>query len=126
MTVESQYPAQLIAMVTPETKAKIRAEADERKISISQVVRERLDRSMLTVPEPETIVTEFQGHAGEIFTTRTIVEHPDDDNASTLRDHVAGLTPDQDGDDVDGHLADTRADGQPNLRVAPRRPRGLT
>lgn len=40
MSVNGKYPEQLIAMVTPEMKADIRAEADARGVSISQVVRE--------------------------------------------------------------------------------------
>lgn len=40
MSVNGKYPEQLIAMVTPEMKADIRAEADARGVSISQIVRE--------------------------------------------------------------------------------------
>jgi hypothetical protein len=40
MSVNGKYPEQIIAMVTPEMKAEIRAEADERGVSISQVIRE--------------------------------------------------------------------------------------
>lgn len=43
MAIDSQFPAQLIAMVSNEAKASYRAEADSRRVSIGQVVRERLD-----------------------------------------------------------------------------------
>lgn len=43
MTAKAKYPAQIIAMVTPETKQLYKDEAERREISISELVREALE-----------------------------------------------------------------------------------
>lgn len=57
--INAKYTAQLIAMVTDETKAQIKADADTRGVSISQVAREYLEAGrhvkMDAYPDTETV-----------------------------------------------------------------------
>lgn len=57
--INAKYTAQLIAMVTDETKAQIKAAAEAREVSISQVAREYLEAGQKVLlgpdlPDPDT------------------------------------------------------------------------
>lgn len=113
------YPAQLIVMVEDERKARYKAEAEQRGISIGDVVRELLDageRQPLPLP---TGAVDTLGHPvmdafrdGEPVRVGDLVA----DSQTPLADYAASLGPDTEADDNDDELA---------ARIARLRSRGL-
>jgi hypothetical protein len=119
VSVNGKYPEQLIAMVTPEMKADIRAEADERGVSISQVVREAREIAVWARQPQRIALGAGMSVAQDDGNTFLVNGRPRDVSPDTLAAYAAGLEPDTEPDEVDGSLADQDA------RVARLKARGL-
>jgi hypothetical protein len=116
MSVNGKFPEQLIAMVGKDMKASIKDEADRREISISQVVREKIEIADATAGQVRNVDGEvLRGSldADDLF------ERIKEGDPETLAAYARNLAPDTEPDDVDGSLSDHEA------RVARLRARGL-
>jgi hypothetical protein len=139
VSVNGKFPEQLIAMVSHDMKADIRAEADAREVSISQIVREAREIQLAsrqpmkwvlgegTPPaDPDYVHVGDLAYAPERLQTGDgkLFEHVGDGSyvpadPETLAAYARNLAPDTEPDDVDGSLSDAEA------RVARLRARGL-
>lgn len=123
MAIPLVYDAQLVIMLPSELKAKLRTEADERKVSLGQVAREYLERGMAVADWEAFPLRYALGEGGtaapRVITTATYpdsdtatdaaeqiernrLDAEEDDEGPSLAELAATLGPDDEGDDVDG------------------------